>query len=61
MFLANGNAFDAGIAAAMAAKALKMDYAGWVGVGPLILYSAKENKVVTRVGTGPLPALGTFE
>jgi gamma-glutamyltranspeptidase/glutathione hydrolase len=61
MFRANGNAFDAGIAAAMAAKALKMDYAGWVGVGPLILYSAKENKVVTRVGTGPIPALGTFE
>ena len=45
----------------MAAKTLKMDYAGWVGVGPLILYSAKENKVVTRVGTGTLPALGTFE
>lgn len=61
MFRANGNAFDAGVAAAMAAKALKMDYAGWVGVGPLILYSAKENKVVTRVGTGTLPALGTFE
>ena len=61
MFRANGNAFDAGIAAAMAAKALKMDYAGWVGVGPLILYSSKENKVVTRVGTGTLPALGTFE
>lgn len=61
MFRANGNAFDAGVAAAMAAKTLKMDYAGWVGVGPLILYSTKENKVVTRVGTGTLPALGTFE
>ena len=61
MFRANGNAFDAGVAAAMAAKALKMDYAGWVGVGPLILYSSKENKVVTRVGTGTLPALGTLE
>jgi gamma-glutamyltranspeptidase/glutathione hydrolase len=61
IFRANGNAFDAGIAAAMAAKALKMDYAGWVGVGPLILYSAKEDKVITRVGAGTLPALGTFE
>jgi gamma-glutamyltranspeptidase/glutathione hydrolase len=61
MFRANGNAFDAGVAAAMAAKALKMDYAGWVGVGPLILYSAKENKVVTRTGAGTLPALGTLE
>jgi gamma-glutamyltranspeptidase/glutathione hydrolase len=61
IFRANGNAFDAGIAAAMAAKALKMDYAGWVGVGPLILYSAKENRVVTRTGAGTLPALATLE
>lgn len=61
MFRAGGNAFDAGVSAAMAAKALKMDYAGWVGVGPLILYSAREKQVVTRVGAGPLPALATFE
>ena len=61
IFRANGNAFDAGIAAAMAAKALKMDYAGWVGVGPLILYSGRDNQVVTRTGAGTLPALGTFQ
>lgn len=61
MFRLGGNAFDAGVAAGMAAKALKMDYAGWVGVGPLILYSARENQVMTRVGTGPLPALGTLD
>src|SRR5262245_40999258 len=61
MFRANGNAFDAGVAAAMAAKALKMDYAGWVGVGPLIFYSPKEGKVITRTGAGTLPALATLE
>ena len=61
IFRANGNAFDAGIAAAMAAKALKMDYAGWVGVGPLIFYSARDNQVMTRTGAGTLPALGTLE
>lgn len=60
MFRANGNAFDAGIAAAMAAKALKMDYAGWVGVGPLILYSPRDDKVITRTGAGTLPALATL-
>ena len=61
IFRAGGNAFDAGIAAAMAVKALKMDYAGWTGVGPLIVYSARERQVMTRVGAGTLPALGTFE
>jgi gamma-glutamyltranspeptidase/glutathione hydrolase len=60
IFRAGGNAFDAGVASAMAAKALKMDYAGWVGVGPLVLYSAREHQVITRTGAGTLPALGTF-
>ena len=58
---AGGNAFDAGVTAGMALKALKMDYAGWTGVAPLILYSAAEDRVITRVGAGTSPALATLD
>ncbi|MEO1080218.1 MAG: gamma-glutamyltransferase [Pseudomonadota bacterium] len=58
---AGGNAFDAGVTAAMALKVTKMGYAGWTGVAPLILYSADEDKVVTRVGAGTSPAAATLE
>ena len=56
-----GNAFDAGVAAAMALKVTKMGYAGWTGVAPLILYDAKQQEVVTRVGAGTTPAKATLE
>ncbi len=58
---AGGNAFDAGVTAAMALKVTKMGYAGWTGVAPLILYSADEDRVVTRVGAGTSPAAATLE
>ena len=58
---AGGNAFDAGVTAGMALKALKMDYAGWTGVAPLILYSAAEDRVITRVGAGTSPALAALD
>ena len=58
---AGGNAFDAGVTAGMALKAVKMDYAGWTGVAPLILYSAAEDRVITRVGAGKSPALATLD
>ena len=58
---AGGNAFDAGVTAGMALKVLKMDYAGWTGVAPLILYSAAEDRVLTRVGAGTSPALATLD
>ena len=58
---AGGNAFDAGVTAGMALKALKMDYAGWTGVAPLIVYSAAEDRVITRVGAGTSPALATLD
>jgi gamma-glutamyltranspeptidase/glutathione hydrolase len=56
-----GNAFDAGVTAAMVLKVTKMGYAGWTGVAPLILYSAEEDRVVTRVGAGTSPAAATLE
>jgi gamma-glutamyltranspeptidase/glutathione hydrolase len=58
---AGGNAFDAGVAAGMALKVVKMDYAGWTGVAPLIIYSAAEDRVLTRVGAGTSPALATLD
>jgi gamma-glutamyltranspeptidase/glutathione hydrolase len=58
---AGGNAFDAGVTAAMALKVTKMGYAGWTGVAPLILYSAEEDRVITRVGAGTSPAATTLE
>ncbi|MCY4625990.1 MAG: gamma-glutamyltransferase [Acidobacteria bacterium] len=58
---AGGNAFDAGVAAGMALKVVKMDYAGWTGVAPLIVYSATEDRVLTRVGAGTSPALATLD
>ena len=56
-----GNAFDAGIGAAMALKVTKMGMAGWCGVAPLILYSAREDKVITRIGAGTTPAKATLD
>ena len=61
MLKQGGNAFDAGVTAAMALKVTKMDYAGWTGVAPLILYSAAEKRVITRVGAGTSPAAATLE
>ncbi len=61
MLKAGGNAFDAGVTAAMALKVTKMAYAGWTGVAPLILYNADEDQVVTRVGAGRSPALATLD
>ena len=58
---AGGNAFDAGVTAAMVLKVTKMGYAGWTGVAPLILYSAEEDRVITRVGAGTSPAATTLD
>jgi gamma-glutamyltranspeptidase/glutathione hydrolase len=60
-FRRGGNAFDAGVAAAMALKVTKMGYAGWTGVAPLILYDADSNEIITRVGAGTTPAKATLE
>jgi len=56
-----GNAFDAGVAAAMALKVTKMDLAGWCGITPFIGYSAKEDKVAAYAGVGKSPMAATAE
>ena len=60
-FKNGGNAFDAGVTAAMALKVTKMGFAGWTGVAPLVIYDAKREEVVTRVGVGLSPASATLE
>ena len=59
-FKKGGNAFDAGVTAAMAIKVVKMGFAGWTGVAPLTLYSASDGAVMTRVGAGTSPAAATL-
>jgi gamma-glutamyltranspeptidase/glutathione hydrolase len=61
IFQKGGNAFDAGVAAAMAQKTTTMGWAGWGGVAPLILYSVREGQVITRIGAGTAPAKATLE
>jgi len=56
-----GNAFDAGVAAAMALKVTKMHYAGWCGITPFIGYNAAEGKVSCYAGVGVAPAAATPE
>ena len=61
MLRKGGNAFDAGVAAAMCLTVLKPDCAGFVGVAPFIGYSAKEEKVLCYSGVGVAPRKGTIE
>lgn len=61
IFKKGGNAFDAGVGAAMALKVMKMCFAGWTGVAPLMVYSAREGIVTSRTGAGTAPALATLE
>ena len=56
-----GNAFDAGVATALALNILLPDYAGFVGVAPFTGYSAREGKVVSYSGLGVAPRKATIE
>ena len=53
VLLGGGNAFDAGVAAAMALAALQEGGAGWGGAAPLVLYSARDAEAMSRTGVGP--------
>ncbi|TXH35539.1 MAG: gamma-glutamyltransferase family protein [Rhodospirillaceae bacterium] len=50
-----GNAVDAGVAAGMALGVLQPDIVGFTGVAPIILYLAKEKKVISISGLGRWP------
>src|ERR1043166_4451715 len=52
---AGGNAIDAGVAGGIALGVVQPEFVNVAGVAPIIIYSAKDNKVVTIPGLGPWP------
>lgn len=52
---AGGNAIDAGVAAGMTLGVVQPEYVNFGGVAPIIIYSAKHDKVVTISGLGTWP------
>jgi gamma-glutamyltranspeptidase/glutathione hydrolase len=60
MFLAGGNAVDAGIATMLAASIVEFSHFGFGGEAP-ILVRTKEGKVFAIAGVGTMPKLGTAD
>jgi gamma-glutamyltranspeptidase/glutathione hydrolase len=60
MFVAGGNAVDAGIAALFAAATAEFSHIGWGGEAP-ILVRTKAGKVYAIAGVGTMPKLGTAD
>jgi len=56
LFRENGNAFDAGAAAVLAASVSEIQLFGFGGEAPVVLYDAKSRKVVVVNGQGLAPA-----
>ena len=52
---AGGNAIDAGVAAGIALGVVQPEYVNFAGVAPIIIYSARENRVITISGLGGWP------
>lgn len=52
---AGGNAIDAGVAAGITLGVVQPEYVNFAGVAPIILYSAKEDRVITVSGLGTWP------
>jgi gamma-glutamyltranspeptidase / glutathione hydrolase len=50
-----GNAIDAGVAAGICTNVVQSDMSSFAGVAAIIIYLAKESKVVTISGVGPWP------
>src|SRR5262249_40730864 len=50
-----GNAIDAGVAAGIALGVVQPEYVNFARVAPIIIYSAKEDRLVTIAGLGPWP------
>src|SRR4249919_3073161 len=58
---AGGNAIDAGVAAGMALGVLQTDRVNFAGVAPIMIYLAKERKVVNIDGLGTWPKAASIE
>jgi gamma-glutamyltranspeptidase/glutathione hydrolase len=52
---AGGNAIDAGVATGIALGVVQPEYVNFAGVAPIMIYSAKEDRVFTIPGLGPWP------
>lgn len=55
LLTAGGNAIDAGVAGVFAAAVVEISHFGLGGEAPIIIYSAKDNRVVVINGQGPAP------
>lgn len=55
MLSSGGNAIDAGVAAMFAAAVVEISHFGLGGESPLIIYSAKDKRVIVINGQGPAP------
>ena len=56
-----GNAIDAGVAAGLCTCVLQIDMVDLAGVAPIIIYLAKEDRVVTISGLGRWPQAASVE
>ena len=50
-----GNAIDAGVAAGICTNVVQSDMTSFAGVAAIIIYLAKDGRVVTISGVGPWP------
>ncbi|MDX1433755.1 MAG: gamma-glutamyltransferase family protein [Gammaproteobacteria bacterium] len=58
---AGGNAIDAGVAANLALGVLQSDQVNIAGVAPIMIYLARERRVLTISGLGPWPRAASIE
>src|SRR5262245_34603970 len=56
---AGGTAIDGGVAAILAAAVVEISHFGLGGEAPIVLYSARDKKVVVINGQGPAPKAAT--
>ncbi|HVL65813.1 MAG TPA: gamma-glutamyltransferase family protein [Vicinamibacterales bacterium] len=61
MLSAGGNAVDAGVAATFAAAVVEISHFGLGGEAPIIIYSARDNRVIVINGQGPAPKAASPE
>jgi gamma-glutamyltranspeptidase / glutathione hydrolase len=61
LLAAGGNAIDAGVASIFAAAVVEISHFGLGGEAPIIIYSARDKKVLVISGQGPAPRAATPE
>lgn len=59
MLTSGGNAIDAGVASIFASAVVEISHFGLGGEAPIIIYSAREKRVVVINGQGPAPKAAT--